>query len=113
LEREKVLSFSRGVAQARVAFWASTIDAFLQDFLEKAEKDDELGTIVACARLAQLGAAISDEYTANCAALVSSDTEQKVAQQACGLVVELVNRNAETLLGRKSPEPVLGNKGSN
>lgn len=92
---EAEFAFDHKAAKTRVEFWASTVDAFLQDFIEKAASNDRLGTLVACARLAQLGAAISDEYKASCGELCDSPTELKVAQQACGLVVDMVNRNGE------------------
>ncbi len=79
----------------RVEFWASTMDAFLQDFMRSAVSNDRLGTVIACARLAQLGDALSQEYRGNVLGLVDSDTELKVAQQACRLVVDLVNRNGD------------------
>jgi hypothetical protein len=91
----KEVNVRRQVATKRIEFFASTMDAFLQDFLEKAVADDKLGTIVASARLAQLGQAISDEYIANIEALVSSDTELKVAQQAASLTIAMVNKNGE------------------
>ncbi len=94
------------VLMTRVEFWASTMDAFLQDFLEKANSNDRLGTIVACARLAQLGHAIAQEYKANFGNLCDSDTELKVAQQACNMVVDLVNKNGEQCGLLKEGAPV-------
>ena len=82
-------------ARLRVEFWASTIDAFFQDFLDKAGDNDKLGTIVAAARLAQLGECISREYEANCGGLCESKTEVKAAQQAAVLVNEMCEKNAE------------------
>lgn len=93
--KEMKLLYDVSIVKKRAEFWASSVDAFLQDFLDKATKNDRLGAIVACARLAQLGSAISQEYRANCGNLVNSPTELKVAQQACSLVVEMVNRNGE------------------
>jgi hypothetical protein len=78
-----------------VEFFASTLDAFLQDFVEKANSDDRLGALVACSRLAQLGSVIRDEYMENVYSLAESATEMRVAQQAAHLVVEMVNRNGE------------------
>ncbi len=95
------LSFAAAPAEKRVQFWASTMDAFLQDFMDKAKANDTLGTIVASARLAQLGAAISDEYQANCRALVESETELKVAQQACSLVVKMCNDNGRVVIAMR------------
>ena len=91
--KEEALMYDPAVVRKRVEFWASTMDALLQDFLEKATKNDRLGTIVASARLAQLGSVISQEYKANCSNLIDSDTELKVGQQACAGVIEMVNRN--------------------
>ena len=92
------LDFAAGAAKKRVEFWASTMDAFLQDFLEKASADDRLGTIVASARLAQLGAALSEEYEITVNELTDSPTEAKVAQQACEHVVKLCNGNSDACI---------------
>ncbi len=105
------LEYAEVAAKKRVEFWASTVDAFLQEFLEKAKVDDRLGTIVAAARLAQIGSAISEEYIASLKSLVDSDTELKVAQQAAAQVVTLVNKNTEACVKLRS-ETVPGWNGT-
>jgi hypothetical protein len=82
-------------SKKRIEFLASCADKFMQDFLAKALADDRLGSIVACARLAQLGAVLCAEYEANCNSLIDSETEKKVADQATEAVVRMVNKNAE------------------
>src|SRR6187401_2765413 len=81
-------------SRKRVEYLASLADAFLQDFLKTATEDDRLGSIVAAARLAQLGAILCEEFEANCNVLIDGPTEQKVANQAAELVVDLANVNA-------------------
>ncbi len=82
-------------ADKRIRFLASSLDAFFQEFLEKAREGDRLGTMVAAARIAQLGTAIGEEYEANTNALCDSPTESRVADQAAKLVLDMVNRNAD------------------
>jgi len=79
----------------RTEYFASCTDGFLHDFYKAALANDKLGTIVAAARLAQLGAALSGEYQGVVADLVASPTEQRVAQQQCTMVVQMLNANAE------------------
>ncbi len=100
--------FNAAIVRKRVEFFASTMDAFLQDFRAKAEANDRLGSIVACARLAQLAGGMSQEYQAFTGALIDSPTEQKVGQQACELVVDLINKNGVEcgLLKNDGPDTV-------
>ncbi len=107
-EVAKEVRLMEAAAQKRLEFWASCLDAFFQDFLEKARDGDRLGTMVASARIAQLGTALGEEYEANCNALCDSATESKVAGQAAKLVVDMVNNNAsecKALMGRQVKEP--------
>lgn len=83
----------------RIRFFSSSMEAFLQDFIEKTDDDDRLGSVVAAARIAQLGSVIEDEFSNLVSALAESKTEMKAAQQACNLVVTLVNKNAALTLG--------------
>jgi hypothetical protein len=83
--------------KARIAFLASSVDAFLQDFTDKANSNDSLGVIVAAARLAQLGTSIGEEFHSISSQLCNSETEAKAANQACVLVLKMVNDNAEQL----------------
>lgn len=81
----------------RTKFYASSLDAFMQDFLEKAMGNDRLGTIVAAARVAQMATAVAQENLRYCVGLIQSATEQKAAQQAAVLVVDMVNANARVV----------------
>ncbi len=83
------------ILRRRVEFFASTLDALLQDYLEKACANDRLGFIVACARLSQVSHSLYTEAKANCEGLIDSATEMKVATQAAQHAVDLVNRNGE------------------
>lgn len=96
-EEVKKILINEEVTVKRVEFFASTLDAFFQDFLEKSKANDRLGSIVACARLAQLAHGMYEEYAANTAAIIDSDTEVKVAQQACTLVGKMMDDNARGL----------------
>jgi hypothetical protein len=102
-DKEKDLWVHENAAKKRIEFFASSLDAFLQDFLEKAVADDRLGCILAAARLAQLGGAIQQEYLANCKGLMESDTELVMAQRAAEQVVKMVNRNGEECNVVKEP----------
>jgi hypothetical protein len=82
-------------ARKRIEFLVTASRAFLEDFLTKALANDSLGTIVAAARVAQLGAIMCAEYETCANGLVESATEQKVANQAAAAVVTLANKNAE------------------
>ena len=102
-------------AEERVSFWASSVDAFFQEFIAMARNDDRLGTIVASARLAQLGQCLKEEYQETASELCESDTELRAAQQAARLVTKMANDNAEQCsksIGRR-PEPRLVSKVSN
>ncbi len=90
--------------RSRVEFWASTMDAFLQEYVSKCVGGDGLGTIVATARLAQLGACIGEEFQSICNALISSDTENKVANQGAVLTLKMVNDNGESIYLMKNGE---------
>jgi len=99
MANEKVITNYVGFAEKRsikrTEFFASSMDAFLQDFNRAAGSNDALGSIVAAARIAQLSQAISDEFCGIISELVVSPTEQKVAQQQCSMVVDMLNKNAE------------------
>ncbi len=82
-------------SRKRLEFLASCADQFMQDFINKAVANDTLGTIVASARLAQLGAVLCEEYEASCNALISSPTEKRVADQATESVLRMINDNAD------------------
>lgn len=104
---ETKLAKYEGAAMHRTRFWASTADAFLQDFLAKAKANDRLGLIVAAARLAQLANSMEQEYTASVHEFIESSTECKVAQQQCTMVVKMVNTNGEQCIAMRAGEKAL------
>ena len=106
-DKDIVLVRGEGAATHRVQFWASTVDAFLQDFLAKAKANDRLGLIVAASRLAQLGAAMAQEYMASVNEFCESSTELKVAQQQCSMVVKMVNDNGERVIAMRTGDSAL------
>ncbi len=85
----------RAALKKRVEFFASSLDAFLQDFTEKSCDGDKLGSIVAAARLAQLGMAIMDEYGDISAGLIESNTEFKASAQAAERVATMTEKNGD------------------
>lgn len=83
------------IARHRIEFWCSSADAFFQEALKAMATHDRLGTIVAAARLAQLGSAIRQEYLQTVQYFVESDTEHRVAEQQAAMVCKMVNDNGE------------------
>ncbi len=102
------------VAHHRVQFWASCMDAFLQEYLKAAEENDALGVIVASARLAQLASTMGTEYKKTVEHACSSQTELRCAKQQTEMVVRMINDNGdqcvaiaqgEAALAAEEPEP--------
>ena len=103
--KESVMLVNPEATKKRVEFFASSLDAFLQDFLEKANESDHLGALVAAARVAQMAGALSQEYLAIARRLAQSETEVRAAQQATKLVCDMVNRNGEQIGLEKETVP--------
>ncbi len=74
-----------------VEVWASTIDAFLQEFITKGRANDRLGCTIACARISQAGRMMSEDFLAVAKSFIESETELKAAANAATQTITMID----------------------
>lgn len=82
-------------SKKRIEYFASLTDKFMRDYLRAVETNDRLGTIINAARLAQVSMVMMEEHETICSGLTEGSTDLLAAKQACLVVTELCNKNAE------------------
>lgn len=104
VDGQKAYEASADIIRKRIEFFASMMDTFMCDFLKCNEDEDNLGRLLACARLTTVASAITEEYVANLKNLTHTETELRVVQQATNQVLEAINRNAKQIASPGSDE---------
>ena len=94
-EKARTLKLARAV----VGVFASTMDALLQEWLEKGEADDRLGMAIVSARLAQAGHMLTYHFKGIGEGLLDGDTEVKAANQAVQQTGEMLQRALKVAAG--------------
>jgi hypothetical protein len=84
-------------ARKMVELWASTVDALLQEFLEKGQAEDRLGTAIVSVRLAQVGLMMQWYFQECGETLLSGKTELAAATQAVRHMQQTVKRSLQQI----------------
>ena len=92
---EKVVSDASKMARSVIEVWTSTLDALLQEWLEKGDSNDRLGVAIASARLAQTAAMMSAYFKNLCEDLCTGETDVRASNQAIGQVTAMITRAME------------------
>lgn len=89
-----------------VAFWASAVDAFLQDFLMMAERNDRMGCAVAAARMSQAASYMSEDFHHLANNLAHSDKEEEILNESAKAVVDMCQRHMKSIASGAGPGDV-------
>lgn len=102
MANEEVGSDASKIARRMIEVWTSTLDALMQEWLEKGDDDDRLGVAIASAKLSQTGAMMSAYFRNLCEELCTGKTDLKASNQAIGQVAAMITRAMEASgVGRK------------
>ncbi len=74
-----------------VEFWASSVDALLQEFIAAVLDGDRMKVVLAGARVAQLAASMADWFKEGTVGLVITKKEMGDAQAACAQVAKMAS----------------------
>lgn len=89
MKADDILLDPHNLAGQTVEFWASSIDALLQDFLIAVASGDRMATILASARVAQLSGNMSDWFKEGTTGLCKSRDEVLEANKVCAQVADM------------------------
>ncbi len=84
-------------ARRAMEVWASTYDAFFQDFMEKGLANDALGSAIAAARIAQLSSYCMAEFHAMAELLVDGNTAIRACNEAAMAVIAMVDKQLKAI----------------
>lgn len=89
-----------------IELWASTADAFLQDFKKALEDNDLEGIIVASARLSQFGSTLSAFFLGGTQAACNRRPDHVgVANKACKQTYDMIHSRLDAIAGKTVTEP--------
>lgn len=98
-----------------VEFWASAMDAFLQDFAEAHRGGNADVLAIECAKLAQLGGSMHELFSRLVKELEASGTDASQSRRARAFVRRLVEKHVSKVQGvsvEPARPPLVVDKGS-
>jgi len=88
-----------------VELFASTADAFLQEFKDALDSNDRKAVIVASARLSQFGSTMSAFFLGGTQAACKSTDDIATANSVCKQTYKMVHDRLNAIAGKEVDEP--------